>query len=131
MPVPDSKGNRPLQMTFEEHLRALVYFHLEEHHSAQHLLQVLTHICRWSLTLPSPSYLVRNHYSYCFRMNVPMDLQPFIGKKELRYSLKTGYLAAGLRSSSLWNSALDTTSSSNCFTGYGSVYLSVTSILVE
>ena len=28
-------------MSFEEHLRALVYFHLEEHHSAQHLLQVL------------------------------------------------------------------------------------------
>ena len=41
MPTLDSKGNRPLQMTFEEHLRALVYFHLEEHHSAQHLLQVL------------------------------------------------------------------------------------------
>jgi hypothetical protein len=41
MPALDSKGNRPLQMTFEEHLRALVYFHLEEHHSAQHLLQVL------------------------------------------------------------------------------------------
>jgi len=36
-----SKGNRPLQMSFEEHLRALVFFHLEEHHSAQHLLQVL------------------------------------------------------------------------------------------
>jgi hypothetical protein len=28
-------------MTFEEHLRALVYFHLEEHKSAQHLLQAL------------------------------------------------------------------------------------------
>lgn len=41
MPDLHSKGNRPLQMTFEEHLRALVYFHLEEHHSAQHLLQVL------------------------------------------------------------------------------------------
>jgi len=41
MPALHSKGNRPLQMTFEEHLRALVYFHLEEHHSAQHLLQVL------------------------------------------------------------------------------------------
>lgn len=40
MPVLNSKGNRPLQMSFEEHLRALVYFHLEEHHSAQHLLQV-------------------------------------------------------------------------------------------
>lgn len=36
-----SKANRPLQMSFEEHLRALVFFHLEEHHSAQHLLQVL------------------------------------------------------------------------------------------
>jgi len=41
MPDLHSRGNRPLQMTFEEHLRALVYFHLEEHHSAQHLLQVL------------------------------------------------------------------------------------------
>jgi hypothetical protein len=41
MPVLNSQGNRPLQMTFEEHLRALVFFHLEEHHSAQHLLQVL------------------------------------------------------------------------------------------
>lgn len=41
MPALDARGNRPLQMTFEEHLRSLVYFHLEEHHSAQHLLQVL------------------------------------------------------------------------------------------
>ena len=41
MPALNSRGNRPLQMSFEEHLRALVYFHLEEHHSAQHLLQVL------------------------------------------------------------------------------------------
>ena len=36
-----SKGNRDLQMTFEDQLNALVYFHLEEHTSAQHLLQVL------------------------------------------------------------------------------------------
>jgi len=36
-----SQGNRPLQMSFEDHLRALVFFHLEEHQSAQHLLQVL------------------------------------------------------------------------------------------
>ncbi len=41
MPELDAKGNRPLQMSFEEHLRALVFFHLEEHHSARHLLQVL------------------------------------------------------------------------------------------
>ena len=40
----------------------------------------------------SPSYLVRNTYSYCFRMVVPSDLTGFVGKKELRYSLKTGYI---------------------------------------
>ena len=41
MPKLESKGNRPLQMSFEDHLKALIFFHLEEHHSAQHLLQVL------------------------------------------------------------------------------------------
>ena len=40
----------------------------------------------------SPSYLVRNPYTYCFRMNVPKDLQKVVGRKELRYSLETGYL---------------------------------------
>jgi len=41
MPPLEARGYRPLQMNFEDHLRALVYFHLEEHTSAQHLLQVL------------------------------------------------------------------------------------------
>lgn len=41
MPELQSKGNRPLQMSLEDHLKALVFFHLEEHHSVQHLLQVL------------------------------------------------------------------------------------------
>jgi hypothetical protein len=36
-----SRGNRPLKMTFDDQLKALVYFHLQEHTSAQHLLQVL------------------------------------------------------------------------------------------
>jgi len=40
----------------------------------------------------SPSYLIRNPYSYCFRMVVPTDLQRLVGKKELRYSLRTGYI---------------------------------------
>jgi hypothetical protein len=44
------------------------------------------------ISAKSPSYLVRNPYSYCLRMNVPRDLQRFVGKRELRYSLKTGYL---------------------------------------
>lgn len=41
MPPLLAQGNRPLQMTFEDQLKALVFFHLEEHSSAQHLLQVL------------------------------------------------------------------------------------------
>ena len=41
IPPLTARGNRPLQMTFEEHLRALVYFHLEKHKSSQHLLQTL------------------------------------------------------------------------------------------
>ncbi len=40
----------------------------------------------------SPSYLVHTAYSYYFRMNVPRDLQVLIGRKELRRSLRTGYL---------------------------------------
>jgi hypothetical protein len=41
MPPLTSGCNRPLQMNFEDELKALVYFHLQEHTSAQHLLQVL------------------------------------------------------------------------------------------
>ncbi|MDY6854631.1 MAG: hypothetical protein SWO11_07965 [Thermodesulfobacteriota bacterium] len=41
MPLSKAKGNRPLQMTFKDELKLLVFFHLEEHTSAQHLLQVL------------------------------------------------------------------------------------------
>ena len=41
MPPLESRGNRPLQMSFEEHLKAMIFFHLQEHTSAQHLLQAL------------------------------------------------------------------------------------------
>jgi hypothetical protein len=41
VPPLESRGNRPLQMNFEEHLKALIFFHLEDHTSAQHLLQTL------------------------------------------------------------------------------------------
>ena len=41
MPPLEARGNRPLQMTFDDQLKALIFFHLEEHTSAQHLLQVL------------------------------------------------------------------------------------------
>lgn len=36
-----SRGDRPLQMTFEDQLNALIYFHLQEHKSARHLIQDL------------------------------------------------------------------------------------------
>ena len=35
------------------------------------------------------SYLIRPHHTFCFRLGVPPDLQPIIGKKKLRYSMKT------------------------------------------
>ena len=41
MPQLVSRGNRPLKMTFDDQLKALIFFHLQEHTSAQHLLQVL------------------------------------------------------------------------------------------
>ena len=35
--VLQSRGDRPLQMTFEHQLNALIWFHLQEHDSARHL----------------------------------------------------------------------------------------------
>jgi hypothetical protein len=35
-----SRGGRPLQMSSDKNLRALVFFRLEKHISARHLLQV-------------------------------------------------------------------------------------------
>ncbi|MBW1866897.1 MAG: IS4 family transposase [Deltaproteobacteria bacterium] len=40
-PVLQSKGDRPLKMSFEDQLQALIFFHLEEHTSGRHLVQVL------------------------------------------------------------------------------------------
>jgi len=40
-PLLKSRGNRPLKMNFEDQLKNLIFFHLEEHVSARHMLQVL------------------------------------------------------------------------------------------
>lgn len=40
-PPLEARGDRPLQMNFEQQLKALVLYHLEEHSSGRHLLQVL------------------------------------------------------------------------------------------
>lgn len=41
LPKLTSRGNRPLQMEFEDQLHALIFFHLQEHTSGRHLLQSL------------------------------------------------------------------------------------------
>lgn len=41
VPKLQSRGDRPLKMTFEDQLNALLYFHLQEHKSARHLIQDL------------------------------------------------------------------------------------------
>lgn len=40
-PPLEAKGNRPLQMSFEHQFKALIFYHLEEHTSGRHLVQVL------------------------------------------------------------------------------------------
>ena len=40
-PVLKSRGNKPLQITFDDQINALIYFHLQEFNSGRHLLQVL------------------------------------------------------------------------------------------
>jgi hypothetical protein len=39
IPMLLARGNKPLELSFEQQLKALVYFHLEEHTSGRHLLQ--------------------------------------------------------------------------------------------
>ena len=40
-PALESRGDRPLKMNFEDQLKMLIFYHLEEHVSARHMLQVL------------------------------------------------------------------------------------------
>jgi len=40
-PLLESRGDKPLKMTFEDQLKALIFFHLEEHTSGSHLVKVL------------------------------------------------------------------------------------------
>jgi len=40
-PLLESRGDRPLKMTFKDQLKALIFTHLEEHISGRHLIQVL------------------------------------------------------------------------------------------
>ncbi len=45
-----------------------------------------------SLQLPYASYIKAHPSGYLFRYYIPIRLQPFVGKTEFRFSLKTGCL---------------------------------------
>ncbi len=42
---------------------------------------------------PSPNYILSLPSGHYFRMAVPADLAPIVGRKEIRYSLRTGFLS--------------------------------------
>ena len=52
---------------------------------------------RIECTKQSSAYLVHNLHSWCFRIIVPLPLRWVVGKRELRYSLKTGAIGVAKR----------------------------------
>ena len=58
-----ARGNRPLKMEFEHQLKALILFHLEEHTSAQHLLQVLEEDTFASCEIAPPDGIKKSSFS--------------------------------------------------------------------
>ncbi len=58
-----AQGDRPLQMEFEHQLKALILFHLEEHSSAQHLLQVLEQDGFASVEIAPPAGIKKSSFS--------------------------------------------------------------------
>jgi hypothetical protein len=63
MPELKARGDRPLQMEFEHQLKALILFHLEEHTSAQHLLQVLEEDAFASTEIAPPEGIKKSSFS--------------------------------------------------------------------
>jgi len=63
MPKLKARGDRPLQMEFEDQLKALILFHLEEHTSAQHLLQVLEEDAFASTEIAPPKGIKKSSFS--------------------------------------------------------------------
>ncbi|BDD89259.1 DUF6538 domain-containing protein [Desulfofustis limnaeus] len=43
-------------------------------------------------SVSQPSYLYQSSSGYIFRLRVPTDLRPVVGKTKFRYSLRTGAL---------------------------------------
>jgi hypothetical protein len=80
-PILESRGNRPLKMTFEDQLHALIFFHLQEHESAFDFNGFIR-IIAITFASPVPVFFYRCFYFF-------HDKFPKI-KKPRRFSLFTG-----------------------------------------
>ena len=67
IPSLQSRGHRQLKMTFEQQLKSLILFHLEEYDSARHLLQVLEQDDFARSVIAPPEGIGRS--SYCEALN--------------------------------------------------------------
>ena len=67
IPLLQSRGHRQLKMTFEQQLKSLILFHLEEYDSARHLLQVLEQDDFARSVIAPPEGIGRS--SYCEALN--------------------------------------------------------------
>lgn len=63
IPRLQSRGNRQLKMDFEQQLKSLILFHLEEYKSARHLLQVLEQDDFARACIAPPEGIGRSSYS--------------------------------------------------------------------
>ena len=75
IPKPTSRSNRPLQMEFEDQLRALIYFHLQEHTSGRHLLQSLQEDDFARVHIAPKKGIARSSF---FESMHERDLEPFL-----------------------------------------------------
>jgi hypothetical protein len=61
-PPLEARGNRDLQMTFEQQLNSLIFFHLEEHTSGRHLLQVMDEDTWARECIAPPQRIIKSSY---------------------------------------------------------------------
>src|SRR4030067_308626 len=74
IPLLQSRGDRPLQMTFEQQLKSLILFHLEEYDSARHLLQVLEQDDFARTCIAPPQGIGRSSYGEALNTRGPEQL---------------------------------------------------------
>jgi hypothetical protein len=74
IPLLQSRGHRKLKMAFESQLKSLLLFHLEEHDSARHLLQVLKQYDFARSFIAPPEGIGRSSYGEALNTRGPEQL---------------------------------------------------------